>query len=150
MRCPTKSENANPSHQLHFIVTHPLTLPWPTSWLSSINNVSNRYYLLDYILPCLSLKYFKQLQWGFIWLTTCYFLNISFYQNTIQVPLPLQTLCTSFFIFGGILLYFLKVFHLTSVGSIKSINQNQLLVEHIGLTINLSRTPNTRFDLQPT
>ena len=65
MRCPIKPEPeiANPSYQLHFIVSHSPTFQRPASWLYFIKNVSNSYYSLDYISPCLS--HFKQLQWGF-------------------------------------------------------------------------------------
>ena len=54
-----KTEVANPPHQLHFIVPHPPTLQQPASWLFFINNVSNSYYSLDYISPCLSPNHFK-------------------------------------------------------------------------------------------
>ena len=60
-----KTEIANPSHQLHFIVSHPPKLQQPVSWLPFSNNVSSSYYSLDYISPCLSPNHFKQLQWGF-------------------------------------------------------------------------------------
>ena len=59
-----KTEIANPSHQLHFIVSHSPTLQQPVSWLPFINNWSNSYYSLDYILPYLTPNQFK-LQAGF-------------------------------------------------------------------------------------
>ena len=64
VRCVTK-QIANPSHQLQFIVSHPLTLQQPASWIPFINNVSNNYYSLDCNSPCHSPNHFKQLQWGF-------------------------------------------------------------------------------------
>ena len=60
-----KTEIANTSHQLHFIVSHPSTLQQPASWLPFINNMSNSDYALDCISLCLSPNHFKQLHWGF-------------------------------------------------------------------------------------
>ena len=50
----SKTKISSPSHQLHFILSHPPTLQWAASWLPFINNVFNSYYSLDYISPHLS------------------------------------------------------------------------------------------------
>ena len=48
----------------NFIVSHPPTLQQSASWLHFINNLSNSYYSLDFISPCISPNHFKQLQRG--------------------------------------------------------------------------------------
>ena len=134
-----KTEIANLSHQLHFIVSHPPTIQQSPSWLSFINDVSNIYYSLDYISPCLSPNHFK-LQGGFQ-LTH----NTLFSEHIILPEYhPENTFCpnlksrltaktnndSDFQQYSS---------YLTSVGPI---NRNQLLVWNIGLNIKLQRIRN--------
>ena len=110
MKYPTKLEIANPSHQLHFIVSHPPTLTQPASWLPRSSKVSNTYHSQDYIPPCVTSNHLTQLQWGFQ--LTCnslfceHFILLK-YHPTTTTPCPnlksTLTTKTSNFSFGAIL-----------------------------------------------
>ena len=117
-------------------MSHQPTIQQAASWLSFIKNVFISYYSLDYISPCLSSNHFK-LQGGFQLTHNTLFsehIILSEYhpENTFcpNLKSTLTTKTNNDFDFQQYSSY------LTSFGPI---NQNQLLLWNIGLSINLQR-----------